>query len=124
MKLEMYDSARSNFSRAVAIKPDYGVANLNLGLVYHTTGQYELAVLHIQKAIQLDPDKGKNYYLLATSFALGKKPELAIQNLKIAYEKGYKNTDNLVNDPDLFSLKDSKEFQALLDKYVPGWKSK
>jgi tetratricopeptide (TPR) repeat protein len=124
LKMEMYDSARNNFSRAVAIKPDYPVANLNLGLVYHSTGQYDLAAVHIQKAIRLEPDKAKNYYLLATSYALGKKPDQAIQNLKIAYEKGYKNTDNLVNDPDLFSLKDIKEFQALLDKYVPGWKNR
>jgi tetratricopeptide (TPR) repeat protein len=124
MKMEMYDSAKQYFSQAVIIKPDYVTASLNLGLMYHALGQYDSAVVHIQNAIRLDPEKGKNYYLLATSYALGNKPEQAILYLRQAYERGYKNTETLLTDPDLSGLKDYKEFQALLDKYVPGWKDK
>ncbi len=124
LKMEMYDSAKKYFKSAVTIKPAYATASLNLGLSYHATAQYDSAVIHIQNAIRLEPEKAKNYYLLATSYALAKKHEQAILYLRQAFERGYKNTQNLLNDPDLSGLKDYKEFQALLDKYVPKWRER
>ena len=99
-------------------------ASLNLGLIYHAMQRYDSAIVYIQNAIRLDPAKGKNYYSLACSYALNNKPEQAIQYLRQAYERGYKNVDNLISDPDLSGLKNYKEFQALLDKYVPDWRNR
>jgi tetratricopeptide (TPR) repeat protein len=123
MVMEQNDSAFKYFSKAVTLDPKYPGAELNLGLLYHNLAKYDSAIVHIQNAIRLDP-KPKSYYQLGVSYALNNKPELAIQNLKLAYEKGYKNFDNLISDPDLLGLKDNKDFQALLDKYVPDWKNK
>jgi tetratricopeptide (TPR) repeat protein len=124
MELQQYDSAFSYFRRAVNIDPTYQNASLNLGLLYHTLEQYDSAIVYIQNAIKLDPTKSKNYFSLACSYALNKKPEQAITYLRQAYERGYKNTEALTTDPDLSGLKIYKEFQALLEKYVPGWKDK
>jgi tetratricopeptide (TPR) repeat protein len=123
MVMEMTDSAFKYFRKAVELDSTYQGAELNLGLLYHTLRQYDSAIVHIQKAIRLDP-KPKTYYQLACSYALNNKPEQAILYLRQAYERGYKNTDNLLTDPDLSGLKNYKEFQALLDKYVPDWKDK
>ena len=81
-------------------------------------------MVYLEKAIRLDPTKGKTYYELGCTYALAKKPEQAILYLRQAYERGYKNTENLLNDPDLAGLLNYKEFQALLDKYLPGWRER
>ncbi|MEO6613522.1 MAG: tetratricopeptide repeat protein [Chitinophagaceae bacterium] len=124
MKMEMNDSAFGYLNTAVRLDPNSASANLNLGVVYHAMQRYDSAITYIQNAIRLDPGKPKNYYTLACSYALANKPEQAILYLRQAYERGYKNVDNLVSDPDLSGLKNYKEFQALLDKYVPDWRNR
>jgi tetratricopeptide (TPR) repeat protein len=124
MKMEMYDSAQVYLQQAVKKDERSPVANLNLGLVYHTLKQYDSAIVYLLNAVKMDPAKGKTYYELGCSYALANKPENAILYLRQAYERGYKNTENLLTDPDLHGLINYKEFQALLDKYVPNWKEK
>lgn len=124
MKMEMNDSALVYLSKAEKLDPNSHNTSLNLGLVYHSMGRYPSAIEYIEKAIRLDPTKGKTYYQLACSYALNNKPEQAVIYLKQAYQRGYKNVENLVSDPDLAGLKDYKEFQDLLDKYVPNWRNK
>lgn len=124
MKMEMNDSALVYLRQAVNKDGRSPTASLNLGLVYHSMGQYDSAIVHLQNSIKLDPTKGKTYYQLGCSYALANKPEQAILYLRQAYERGYKNVENLVSDPDLSGLINFKEFQALLDKYVPNWKDR
>lgn len=124
MKMELNDSALIYLNKAVKLDPKSATASYNLGMVYHASNQYDSAIVYLQNAIRLDPSKGKTYYELACTYALSNKPEQAILYLRQAYERGYKNTDNLITDPDLAGLKNYKEFQALLDKYVPDWKER
>jgi tetratricopeptide (TPR) repeat protein len=124
MNLEQNDSALLYYKQAVKLDPNYESALMNLGLLYHSMGQYDSAIVNIQNAIRLDPTKGKNYFRLACSYSLNNKPEQAILYLRQSYERGYKNYDALLTDPDLFGLKNFKEFQALLDKYIPNWKER
>jgi tetratricopeptide (TPR) repeat protein len=124
MKIDMNDSAFVYLAKAMQLDPNSQTASLNLGIVYHALQKYDSAIVYIQNAIRLDPTKGKNYYTLACSYALSNKPEQAIIYLRQAYERGYKNVDNLITDPDLAGLKNYKEFQALLDKYVPDWRNR
>ena len=124
LKMEQPDSAIIYLSRAMILDPNSATASLNLGLVYHSVQKYDSAIVYLQNAIRIDP-KPKTFYQLACSYALANKPDKAIQYLKIAYdEKGYKNVDNLISDSDLAGLKDNKDFQALLDKYVPDWRKR
>jgi tetratricopeptide (TPR) repeat protein len=124
MNMEMNDSALVYLSKAAKLDPNSQTASLNLGLIYHSMGRYDSAIVYIQNAIRLDPAKGKSYYQLACSYALNNNPEQAIVYLRQAYERGYKNVETLLTDPDLSGLKNYKEFQALLDKYVPDWRNK
>jgi len=124
MNMEIYDSALVYLAKAVQIQPDLQGGELNLGLAYHSMRRYDSAIVHLQNAIRLEPAKGKTYYQLACSYALYNKPEQAILYLRQAYERGYKNTENLLTDPDLAGLKDYKEFQAILDKYIPDWRNR
>ena len=124
MKMEMYDSAFRYLKQAAGIAPESYNAQLNFGLAFHALQQYDSAIVHIQNAILLDAKKGKAYYQLACSYALNNQPQQAILYLRQAYERGYKNTENLMMDPDLAGLKKFKEFEDLLDKYVPDWRKK
>jgi tetratricopeptide (TPR) repeat protein len=124
MNLEQSDSAFVYYRKAVAINPAYPNASLNLGLLYHSLRQYDSAIVHIQNAIRLSPTNGRTYYRLACSYALNNKPDQAILYLRQAFERGYKNYDVLLTDPDLAGLKNYKEYQALLDKYIPDWKDR
>lgn len=124
MKIEQNDSAIHYYSKTIALDSTSATAQLNLGLLYHSSRRYDLAIAHLQKAIRLDPAKPKNLYSLACSFAMANKPEQAVFYLGQAYERGYKNKENLVSDPDLSGLKERKDFQALLDKYVPDWRNR
>ncbi len=124
MSLDQTDSAFRYYRRAVEINPSYPNASLNLGLLYHSLMQYDSAIVHIQNAIRLNPTNGRNYYRLACSYALSNRPDQAILYMRQAFERGFKNYDVLVSDPDLSGLKIYKEYQALLDKYLPNWKDR
>jgi len=124
MKMEITDSALSYLHRAVKLDPAAVTATLNLGLLYHDIGRHDSAIVYLQQAIRLDPSKPRSYYMLGCSYALANQPEQAIAYLRQAYEKGYKNFDALLTDTDLLGLKENKDFQALLDKYVPDWRNR
>ena len=117
MTMEQNDSAFAYFRQAVNLDSTYPNACLNLGLLYHSLQKYDSAIAYVKKAIQLNPT-GKNYYHLACSYALNNQPQQAVTNLQTAFEKGFKNYDVLVNDPDLAGLKDDPGFKALIEKYI------
>ena len=123
LSLEMTDSAIVYLKKAVELDSNSYPALHGLGLAYHTASKYDSAIVYIQKAIRQDASKGKTYFELACSYAMNNQPEQAILYLNQAYQRGYKNKDALLTDPDLSSLKKLKGFQDLLDKYVPDWKN-
>ena len=123
LSLEMTDSAIVYLKKAVELDSNSYPALHGLGLAYHTASKYDSAIVYIQKAIRQDASKGKTYFELACSYAMNNQPEQAILYLNQAYQRGYKNKDALLTDPDLSSLKKLKGFQDLLDKYIPDWKN-
>ncbi len=124
INMEMNDSAVVYLQKAFRISPDLPGGSLSLGLAFYAMQRYDSAIVYITKAILLEPSKAKTYYSLACSYALNNQPQQAILYLRQAYERGYKNVETLITDPDLTGLKDYKEFQAILDKYVPDWKNR
>ena len=118
MNLEESDSAFAYYRKAVNLDSTYPNAALNLGLLYHSLSKYDSAIIYLQKAIRLNPSNGRTYYRLACSYALNNQADDAVSYLKQAFEKGFKNYDVLINDPDLGGLKDNKEFQDLVEKYI------
>lgn len=124
IQLERFDSAIVYCRLAVNLDPKYENATINLGLAFHASAKYDSAIVCFLKAIQLEPTRGRTYFRVACSYVLNKKPDLAIAYLTLAYEKGYKNKDALFSDPDLIDLQNLKDYQNLLDKYVPDWRKR
>ena len=120
----MYDSAFVYLEQAYKLNPLSAVVTQNLGLALHSLRRYDEAIVYIKKSTEIDASKPKVYYQLACSYALANKPDQAVEALKQAILKGYRSYENILNDPDLVQLKSHPEFQALMDKYVPGWKNR
>ena len=116
--LEQPDSAFVYYRQAVKLDSTYPNACMNLGLLYHSLGSYDSAIVYLGKATQLNPKNGKTYYHLACNYALNNQPHEAVASLQKSFEKGFKNYDVLVSDPDLSSLKDDPEFKALVEEYL------
>ena len=122
--MERTDSAFVYFRKASQLDPNNSNISLNLGIQFHLRAQYDSAIHYIQNAIRINPKNAKAYFDLACSYALTNKPEQAVLYLRQAFERGFRNYDFLLTDPDLTGLKNFKEFQALLDKYIPDWKDR
>jgi tetratricopeptide (TPR) repeat protein len=124
IRLEKFDSAIVYCQKAVQLDAQYESATLNLGLAFRSVAKYDSAIVYLLNLIKLDVKKSRNYFRLACVYALNNQNEQAILYLKQAYERGYKNFDALLSDPDLVDLRNFKGYQDLLDKYIPDWRNR
>jgi tetratricopeptide (TPR) repeat protein len=70
-----------------------------------------------KKLIQLRPTDSLAHYNLACSYALLKKPELALKTLRRAVELGYRDFRYMREDRDLESIRHDPRFRQLLREY-------
>ena len=84
--------------------------NMELGLSNLAIKNYKIAISAFEKVIQIDSCNARAYYNLACSFSLIRDKNSAIKNLKYAikYDKAYKT--QALNDSDLKSISNTKEF--------------
>lgn len=74
-----YAEAERNFLDALKIAPHISAIRHGLGLVYVQTEDYELAVLHLEEALRLEPTRVKTLYALAKAYMLAGESEKARQ---------------------------------------------
>ena len=67
-----------------------------------------------RRIVRANPENAVGHYNLACSLALTKRSQEAISVLRTAMEKGYREFNWLMEDPDLLSLHDLPEFSALI----------
>jgi tetratricopeptide (TPR) repeat protein len=53
LELKNFARAQEYFKRAIQLKPDYAPAHLNLGILAQTDRNWDLAITHLQRVIQL-----------------------------------------------------------------------
>jgi tetratricopeptide (TPR) repeat protein len=117
MRLEQNDSAFVYYRRAIELDSTYPSAALNLGLLYHSTSRFDSAIVYLEKAVRLTPKNANTHYQLACSYALNDKKEQAVRYLQLAIDKGFKDYESLITDPDLINLKNFPPFVELVKKY-------
>jgi predicted Zn-dependent protease len=64
--------------------PDTALLRFSLGSEYLKTGEYERAIEHLARAVELDPSYSAAWKLLGKALAASHRPEEAAR----AYEKG------------------------------------
>ncbi|MBF0607125.1 MAG: tetratricopeptide repeat protein [Magnetococcales bacterium] len=67
-KLERYDEAFVQFSRAVAIRSDYVLAQINLGNVYLIRADYDKAIEHYNQALKVQPSNTTARYYIGLAY--------------------------------------------------------
>ena len=90
-----------------------------LGGLYTKTGRIADGLKMDRKLVRLQPENATARYNLACSLALCKRKADALRALLTAINLGYTDYDWMSQDPDLESLKNAREFQALLSQLKP-----
>ena len=107
--------AIAEFEKALALQPDFLAAQNNLAMAYAADRQNDRALAAFKKLIVLDPDNPGNYYNVAVMYALQNKVPDSIAWLKQAIERGYQNWELIKTDKDLANVRNSPEYQQLVE---------
>jgi len=99
--------------------PRYAEVIEILGGLYTKTGRIADGLKMDRKLVKLEPANATAHYNLACSLALCRRKTDAIRILERAIALGYTDYDWMAKDPDLETLKQSREFQALIAKLKP-----
>lgn len=80
------NEARKAYAKAIALKPDYFLANLNLGKLELSEREFNGAVAALSKAVEADPLSADANHLLGEAHLQNKKGSLAVGFLNKAIE--------------------------------------
>lgn len=81
-----FDDARAAYAKALALKPDYFLANLNMGRLELSQKNYEPAIAVLVKAVEVEPKSADANHLLGEAYLQNKKGSLAVGFLNKAIE--------------------------------------
>ncbi len=79
-------SAEIEFTRAVALKPNYAIAHQRLGLFFQLQERFDRAITEMQAAVELDPLSPQLCQSIATTFFLMRDYDQALKELQKALE--------------------------------------
>jgi TolB-like protein/Flp pilus assembly protein TadD len=115
------EEAETVYAQWLALMPNYLLQNpddARARLIYANqlgrVGRRDEAVREGTKALVLSPGDPVMLYNAACLYASLQEVERAIEALQQAFEAGYTNVGWMKNDPDLVSLHEHPEFQAML----------
>jgi len=108
------DEAENEALQALLLDPGNVATHNNYGNLLVARTRLEQAETEYLKAISLDPSHPKPYYNLACVYALQHKKDEAIPLLKKAFALSPTLQHDAATDPDLDTLRNTPEFQALL----------
>ncbi len=86
-----YREAAKHFQRAVQLKPDHGLAHLNLGRVLLALGQRDEGIQELRTAIACKPEEAGAHFFLAEALADAGQIEEGRQQLELATRLAGKN---------------------------------
>lgn len=86
-----YETAAVILRKITDEDPENGRANSLLGDIYYLQGQYEKALSHLLRAVELNEQKAPDYFRLGQTYEKLKKSREAIQ----AYQKAYENDESM-----------------------------
>ena len=97
--------------------PDYIDVLRIMGNLLTLKGRFAEGLQIDKRLVQLRPGDALAHYNLACSYALLKKPELALKTLRKAVELGYRDFRYMQEDHDLESIRKDPRFRQLLREF-------
>lgn len=86
------DKAIKNYTKAIALKPDYAEAYYNRGFVYRIKEDYKRAIEDYTKAIEIDPHNADAYYRRSKAWLHLGETEKAKSDMAAASSIGINST--------------------------------
>lgn len=108
------DGAIAFYRKAISLQPDHGAALDNLAAALSHKKEFEKALIISKKLVNLFPDRPETYYNVACMYAQQQKIEESIEWLGKAIERGYRNWEKIMQDPDLENIRDTEGYQVLI----------
>jgi tetratricopeptide (TPR) repeat protein len=97
--------------------PDYVDVLRVMGNNLTLKGRYAQGLQIDKRLVQLRPTDSLAHYNLACSYALLKRPDMALKALRRAVELGYRDFRYMREDRDLDSIRHDPRFRQLLREY-------
>jgi tetratricopeptide (TPR) repeat protein len=105
------------FGGILSRQPDYVDVLRVMGNLLTLKGRYAEGLQVDKRLVQLRPNDALAHYNLACSFALLKRPELALKTLRRAVELGYRDFRYMKEDHDLDSIRHDPRFRQLVREF-------
>ena len=109
-------AALADYARAIELDPQDAAAYSNRGTTYYALKDYSAALADYARAIELDPTDSSPVYGTACVFALQHDVGQACTWLGRAIQMSSENIEMARTDTDFDSIRDTPEFQALLNQ--------
>ena len=117
-KFGQEEEAIEYYTKAIRVQPADEYGRIDRAVLLARAGRYEEAEDDVRIALQA-PNSGRTLYQTACIYALmseQRSHRLALKYLSMAIRAGY-NANNLRNDPDLESIRDMPDFDAIKRMY-------
>src|SRR5262249_22729617 len=88
--------AEHEYREALALKPDYPQASVNLGMLYADRGDYPRALKAFEQALRVDPEHYAGWYGYAEALQRLARSAEAVQAYKRAAEAAGKDVDRIL----------------------------
>jgi tetratricopeptide (TPR) repeat protein len=105
------------FGAILERRPDYVDVLRVMGNNLTLKGRYAQGLQIDKRLVQLRPQDALAHYNLACSYALLRKPDLALKTLRRAVELGYRDFRYMREDRDLDSIRHDPRFRQILREY-------
>src|SRR5437879_10776042 len=102
------------FAGILSREPDYVDVLRVMGNLLTLKGRYAEGMHVDKRLVQLRPNDPLAHYNMACSYALLKRPELALKTLRRAVELGYRDFRYMKEDRDLDSIRHDPRFRQLM----------
>jgi tetratricopeptide (TPR) repeat protein len=125
-----YRQAEKYFKKAISLNGKEASFHLNLGSLYLEKKKRDSAMAEWRKAFALDPNvftkRGianvssggsslmERYFFLARIMAASGNLEAALENLKLAFNNGYTNIEEINKNPDFDFIRNDQRFDQFL----------
>ena len=110
------DFAKADYQKVVEIENSPEKYDC-LHYAYHGLGENDKAIAAIDTIIARDEDKKGNYYDAACLYSRMQNKEKALEYLEKCLEMGYNRFHHIRLDHDMDFIRNTEEFNRLLDKY-------
>ncbi len=109
--------AITHYHRALTIRSDFSQALNNLAIVHVVNGDYDEAMVALQRLVSLKPRDPNVHYLIASVLARQNKVDECIDWLQSAVRNGFKGRNRILTDKNLENIRNNHRYQEWIQGF-------